>query len=144
MLGHGDSWALCWFESQDLALGALQTLSLPQEMSSPTSGAPKLHTEVAQGTHRHGLDVEDEEVQSHGHDDGPQQPDVEPWGHPQQRLVLGDTAKARGQRRCKKPPGAHIAPLLALPGCSASRLAIIWIQTPSRMALLSQNKALGH
>lgn len=67
-------------------------------MSSPTEAAPGLQAEVAQGTHRHGLDVEDEEVQSHGHDDGPQQPDVEPRWHPQQRLVLRDTVKARGQR----------------------------------------------
>lgn len=42
------------------------------------------HRELTEGTHRHGLDIEDEEVQSHGHDDGPQQPDVEPRWHPQQ------------------------------------------------------------
>lgn len=52
---------------------------------------------MREGTHRHGLDIEDEEVQSHGHDDGPQQPDVEPRWHPQQRLVLRDTVKGRGQ-----------------------------------------------
>jgi len=83
LLQQGDSW--CHGSSSPRTWGHLsQTQMVPQGMPSVTREVPRLHAEMAQGTHRHGLDVEDEEVQSHGHDDGPQQPDVEPWGHSQQ------------------------------------------------------------
>lgn len=105
-LGQGVSRSPCWFESRDVVLGAhagdnhsrsFQTQRLLQGCPYPQEEPPGLHVEVAQGTHRHGLDIEDEEMQSHGHNDSPQQPDVEPRWHPQQRLVLRDTTKTRGQ-----------------------------------------------
>lgn len=47
-------------------------------------------------TYRHRLHVENHKVQCHGHDNCPQQPEVEPWWHPQQWLVFRHTVRVRG------------------------------------------------
>ena len=43
-------------------------------------------------THGQRLNVEDEEVKGEGEDDGSQQPEVDPWRHPDQGLVLRKTS----------------------------------------------------
>lgn len=47
-------------------------------------------------THGQGWHQQDEEVQGHGHGHSCQQPRVQPGWHPQQRLVLRDTANGTG------------------------------------------------
>ena len=43
-------------------------------------------------THWQGLDVEDQEMEGEGEDDGTQQPEVDPRRHPDQGLVLRQAA----------------------------------------------------
>ena len=50
-------------------------------------------------THGQGVDVDDEEVEGHGQGHGGQQPEVAPWGHTQQRLVLRQAGRQTGRHR---------------------------------------------
>lgn len=57
--------------------------------------------------HRQRVNVEDEEMEGHGQADGAHQPDIHPWWHPQEGLVLrqaawGRPGRAKGGRHKEK------------------------------------------
>lgn len=50
-------------------------------------------------THRQRLHIQDEEVEGHGEADGPQEPNVFPGRHPQERLVLRQTGRREEEKK---------------------------------------------
>ena len=50
-------------------------------------------------TYGQGVDVDDHEVEGHGQGHGGQQPEVAPWGHTQQRLVLRQAGRHTDKQR---------------------------------------------